>query len=336
MLDTYLSNYVPDQKEIRVFCAGRWSRLWTYSQSRSFAYHPWAVVGMLPFPVGWKDENNPPREAYENAIRQFRPHLLHLPTTYSGDAHISYEFIRELGSRSIKVIARHNETYLTHGMKHFTELPPLVNILYTLSPTHVRTLKEFTGCTNIRFLSTGADTTVYFPIDVEKQIDLLYLGHAAGASKSRNDLIFRVDQEFDDLWVGGSWWDKWGNLRHWFGGAFQLDFSEWNSRAKIGLCLIPDHHAVLEMYYACRLVNTMATRTFALTTYTPRLEELFTRKEHLDWYTTPDELIDLIHYWLKHDDEREQVARQGYQHVLKNFTARQRTRRILKDVGLIR
>ena len=175
MPDKYINDYVFNRAELRVFFAGRWSRLWPYAQSRALGYHAWATLTALPFPVGQKVEGNQPREAYENSIRHFRPHLLHLPTTYMGDSHISYKFLREFRQAGGKIVARHSETYLTHGMKHFTELPPLVDVLYTLSPTHVRTLEEITGCTNIRFLSTGADTSLYYPINIDKQIDLLYL-----------------------------------------------------------------------------------------------------------------------------------------------------------------
>ena len=79
----------------------------------------------------------------------------------------------------------------------------------------------------------------------------------------------------------------------------------------------------------------MATGAFALATYTPRLEQVFTRKVHLDWYNTYDELVELIHYWLQHDEEREQVARQGYEYVMNNHTTTHRARQVLEDVGLL-
>jgi len=219
-------------------------------------------------------------------------------------------------------------------MSQFADIAPLVDILYTISPTHIRALEKITSCSNIRLLLSGVDTERYYPVDVEKQFDLLFLGHAATASKTRNDIIVRLNQEFESMWVGGAWWEPY-NLHHHFGGAFKHDFNEWNSRAKIGLCLVPDHHAVLEMYYPYRLVNTMATQTFALATYTPRLEEVFTRKKHLDWYTSYGELVELIHYWLAHDEEREQVARQGREFVLKNLTLKQQVGQILRDVGIL-
>jgi len=96
---------------------------------------------------------------------------------------------------------------------------------------------------------------------------------------------------------------------------------------------VPNHHAKLEMYYPYRLVNTMAVGTFALATYTPGLEKLFTRRVHLDWYKSYKELAHLIHYWLAHEKEREKIALQGRRHVLKNFTLKESARRILRDVG---
>jgi len=55
----------------------------------------------------------------------------------------------------------------------------------------------------------------------------------------------------------------------------------------------------------------------------------------LDWYETEEELVELVHYWLDHDKERERIAQQGYEFVLENLTYRQEVVRVLKDCELV-
>jgi len=304
------------------------------------AYHPWATVAALPFPLSGYSKKHSCRETYEEVIRLYAPNLLHIGGTYQGDKALSYDFIRKYsnlkrgGQPKRRVIADHGETMMTGSVwKRFVDLTPLVDIMYTHSPTLVAAMKKATDCNNVRHLSAGVDTEIYRPVQVRKQIDLLFLGNCGGSKSTRDEILVKLNKDFSDLWVGGQWVEQL-KLRHPFRGAHRLAFNQWTSRARIGLCLVPDHHAKLEMYYPYRLVNTMAVRTFALTTYTPGLEKLFTRKVHLDWYTSYQELVSLIRYWLAHEKEREQVASQGYKHVLKNFTLRQRAGQIMKDVGL--
>lgn len=318
-------------REPSIFFLSRWYRIWPFSQSWAHAYHTWGRLATLPFPHGRQGVT--PREEYEKIITIFNPHLLHLGSTYLGESDLSYDFLKKFKhSKWKRIVAYHAETYLTKRMKAFTELPPLVDFVYTISPTHVRALEEMTGCSNIRHLPPGTDPEIFYPVEAEKDIDLLYLGHASAVS--RNEVIVKLDALFDNLWVGGNWWPQL-KIKHHFRGAYKQEFNEWNCRAKIALCLVPDPHAHLEMYYPYRLVNTMSTKTFALATYTPRLEEIFTRKVHLDWYTTFEELVELIKYWLSHDKEREEVAQRGYEFVLENLTLKQQAGQILKDVGLL-
>jgi len=340
-VDKYLREYKSRRGEPRVMYLARWYHIWPRCQSWVHAYHPWATVAALPFPVSGYSKKHGCRETYEEVIRLYAPNLLHIGGTYRGDKALSYDFIGEYsnlkqgGKPMRRVVADHGETTMQGSVwRRAVDLTPLVDIMYTHSPTLVDGLRKATGCNNVRHLSAGVDTSIYRPVRVKKQIDMLFLGNCGGSKSTRDDVLVKLDRDFDDLWVGGQWVEKL-KLRHSFRGAHRLAFNQWTGRARIGLCLVPNHHAKLEMYYPYRLVNTMAVGTFALATYTPGLEKLFTRKVHLDWYTSYEELVELLHYWLEHGKEREQVALQGYRHVLKNFTLRQRAGRILKDVGLL-
>jgi spore maturation protein CgeB len=52
---------------------------------------------------------------------------------------------------------------------------------------------------------------------------------------------------------------------------------------------------------------------FLLTNYSPGLESIFTKGVHLEWYQSQEECLDLINYYLRHENKRIKIARGGYQ-----------------------
>jgi len=329
MVDQYIKKYSRRRDKPRVIFLSKWRAGAPRGQSWVCAYNTWAVIAAVPFP----NNGLAVRDALEQIIRFYEPDLIHLGPTYWGDKFLRYGFLQRIKKErpSCKIVFRQGENTIGRVAP---KLAPIVDMIYVCAANFVRELQKITGCTNVKFMPAGVDPEMDYPVDVEKQIDLLFLGNHGGSKQGRSDVLLKLNEDFDDLWVGGPGW-RGTKMRHPFHGAYNGDFKEWNSRARIGLCLVPDKHAKLEMYYPARLVQTMATRTFALATYTPRLEGLFTRKVHLDWYTNYEELVELIRYWLEHDEERRQVAQRGYEHVLKNFTLKQYAGQVLKDVGLI-
>jgi glycosyltransferase involved in cell wall biosynthesis len=66
-------------------------------------------------------------------------------------------------------------------------------------------------------------------------------------------------------------------------------------------------------YSSNRLFNIIGTGVFCLTRYFPGLEKWGKNKEHFVWFNDDAECLELIDYYLKHPDEREQIAKQGQQ-----------------------
>jgi len=52
---------------------------------------------------------------------------------------------------------------------------------------------------------------------------------------------------------------------------------------------------------------------FLLTNYSPGLESIFTKGVHLEWYRSQEECLDLIDYYLRHQNKRRKIAQNGYQ-----------------------
>ena len=85
------------------------------------------------------------------------------------------------------------------------------------------------------------------------------------------------------------------------------------SGAKIALCFLSKLN---DDSYTRRNFQIPATRTFMLSEYTPDLASLFEEGKEAEFFRSQDELVDKIQYYLQHESEREEIARNGYRRLL--------------------
>jgi hypothetical protein len=64
-----------------------------------------------------------------------------------------------------------------------------------------------------------------------------------------------------------------------------------------------------------RTFETLGCGTFLLTNYTDRLGDLFNIHKHMTIYGSPQDCLEKIQYFLVHADEREEIAKNGQEHV---------------------
>lgn len=57
-------------------------------------------------------------------------------------------------------------------------------------------------------------------------------------------------------------------------------------------------------------------------------------KKHIIFYDNPNEIIDLIHYYITHEDERNKIGKEGREYVLKYHTFANRLDEILENISL--
>ncbi|MFB6356840.1 MAG: glycosyltransferase [bacterium] len=81
-----------------------------------------------------------------------------------------------------------------------------------------------------------------------------------------------------------------------------------------------------------RVFNVMRSGGFLLTNHIPVMEELFEPGVHYDRYRTVNELKEKIDYYLTHESERLDIARNGQREVRKNHSIVERTKQLLKKL----
>ncbi len=90
----------------------------------------------------------------------------------------------------------------------------------------------------------------------------------------------------------------------------------------------------VEMYFSARQLNAMASGTLTVSAYIPGLEKYFTNGEDLVWFKTADECVDLVNYYLDHEDEARRIGMNGSKKVLENHTKINRIKEMRDRLGL--
>ena len=74
---------------------------------------------------------------------------------------------------------------------------------------------------------------------------------------------------------------------------------------------------------------------FQLSHYAEGLERMYSIGEEIVLYASPEDMIEKIHYYLEHEDEREAIAKRGYLRTQSDHTMEKRFQHILGQLGLI-
>ena len=84
-----------------------------------------------------------------------------------------------------------------------------------------------------------------------------------------------------------------------------------------------------------RALDIMGSGGFLLTNYQPELAEYFADGEELVMYTSLEDAVAKCIYYLENEEERKQIARNGYLKVKKLFGYEHRLQAMLEAAGLL-
>ncbi|MGC7871573.1 CgeB family protein [Desulfosporosinus sp. SYSU MS00001] len=110
------------------------------------------------------------------------------------------------------------------------------------------------------------------------------------------------------------------NIYHGYLPYARLPSAYSSAKIVLGLHSVTNSPTMMSM----RTFEVLGTRAFFLTHWTPAIEGLFKNHVHLVWSRHPDETLELVRFYLKRDDLRAKIARQGQEEVYRNHTYHQR------------
>lgn len=119
------------------------------------------------------------------------------------------------------------------------------------------------------------------------------------------------------------------------GQAWGIEMFKILAQSKI---VVNCHTQKIGKYFASKYANNMrlyeATGMGAMliTDFKENLGELFEIGKEVETYNSLEELVEKINYYLKHDEEREKIARAGQERTLKDHTFEVRARKILEII----
>lgn len=126
-------------------------------------------------------------------------------------------------------------------------------------------------------------------------------------------------------------------MQRYKGQAWGIDMFKIFAQSKI---VINRHTEKIGKHYESKYANNMrlyeATGMGAMliTDFKENLGELFKIGKEVETYNSLEELVEKINYYLKHDEEREKIARAGQERTLKDHTYEQRAKKLLEVIKL--
>lgn len=116
--------------------------------------------------------------------------------------------------------------------------------------------------------------------------------------------------------IKGKWLSENEVVKQYVASKIVLNINSWFTRRAFGINQ--------------RIFDVPACGAFLLTDYVEEIEKFFKPGVEIETYASIEELVDKIHFYLKHDGMREKIARKGYERAQKLPTWRDRASEVAR------
>jgi len=184
-----------------------------------------------------------------------------------------------------------------------------------IMPSTGRFLKVYkdAGVRCCAFIPCSCDPDIQYRYEVQDKwkADIVFTGKAEHTKLDRNDERYNIVKKLANM----------PNAKLY--GCFSrprtegIDCFYALSGAKIGLSINIAND--VRLYHSDRFINIPACGTFTLAKRVPGYELMFTDGVHLRYFDTVDEFFELADWYLKHDQQRERIAKVGMERAHSEF-----------------
>jgi len=81
-----------------------------------------------------------------------------------------------------------------------------------------------------------------------------------------------------------------------------------------------------------RITEIALTKSFVLSEYAPGIEKIFELGKEIEVFKDKEELLQKVKYYLAHEDEREEIAKRGYERALRDYNSEIVFPRIIREI----
>ncbi|MBA4494333.1 DUF3880 domain-containing protein [Paenactinomyces guangxiensis] len=203
------------------------------------------------------------------------------------------------------------------------------------------------GCQKVFHLSLAADHSVFRPIDVDLsyQSDICFIGSGYWNRVYLIDALASYLSEKSVI-ISGIWWDR---LRNFMLLKDKIRLNKWmkpeeTARYYNGAKIVVNLHRSHNDSYNRNSENIQAVsinnRTFEisscgafqLTDVRQDLSEFYTPGVEIESFTSINEFIQKVDYYLRNDNERKKIALRGFQRTMKENTYEIRIKQLIRKV----
>lgn len=215
------------------------------------------------------------------------------------------------------------------------------------------------GYKNVIKTQWACNHFIYKPLNLPRTYDVTFIGAAHG---NRKKLIKKIKEEGIDIKCWGAGWPE-GRisqedmLRIFSQSKININFTKssgviWKELASIFLhrdynrsirinnpkYWIDNFRSVPPSIWSKQIkgrnFEIPGCGGFLLTEYVNHLEDYYKIGEEIDCFKNITELIKKIKYYLEHNEERENMAKAGYERTIREHTFEKRFNEIFKTIGL--
>lgn len=164
-------------------------------------------------------------------------------------------------------------------------------------------------------LSLGMNCKLFRKLDLSKKYEVTFVGRP---NKSRVDYVkFLIDKGID-IKVWGDGWENYPEVNKAYQGlASADDLVRITNESKINLSFTKGGYGKLQM--KGRVFEAGACGGFTLIERFDVYKKYYIEGKEMDMFDSEDELLSKIKYYLKHENERENMARRAHDRTLKSY-----------------
>lgn len=227
--------------------------------------------------------------------------------------------------------AKHNQSH------NFLKGLPYYSIYFTTKSYGVEELKDL-GCSKVIFIGNAYDSKIHRPKAVTKE-DRLNLGGQVGFigdyERERAEAIYYLAENGIPIRIWGPNWDRKCRLSH---PSLKIEGKPlWGDDYAMAICSFDINLVFLRKtnrdLQTTRSIEIPACGGFMLAECTNEHLELFEEGKEAEFFSTKEELLEKVQYYLKHEEERRLIAHAGKERCLKSGYSNHE--RIKEMMGLI-
>jgi len=247
--------------------------------------------------------------------------------------------IKEESSRTILVHYNPDDPFgaVKPGWKTFLKSAPLYDVHFVFREQNLLEYKKI-GCKKVFRLYSGYDPCLHRPINITKE-DRLKLGGPVGFigtyEKERAQSMYFLAQNEIPIRIWGNDWTRrcylqHSNLKVEGKALWADDFAKSICSFDINLAFLRKINRDLQ---TTRSIEIPACGGFMLAERTNEHLELFKEGEEAEFFSSDEELLAKVQYYLEHEDQRKAIAQAGRRRCLTSgYSHHDRLRHMLEQV----